>query len=209
MRPSVPCTRACTTRIPALCSRPSRLRVVTTRFQSCRTVSTTYFARLDEAGDRALGVLGRVWGAYAKSGSISPVTIDGAGVYSVSFTAGLPMETEPNDTPESANRLVSGGYLHAERSHVDDVNVFTITLPAGQYTFETSGWLDTACGFAHAADTTLELRRDDGTVTHSNTDIDAPALNFCSRITRTLEAGTYYLQVRTTGGPYYRISASK
>lgn len=87
------------------------------------------------------------------------------------------------------------------------MDLFTITLPAGTYTFETSGWNDTACGYAYAADTRIELRGPAGAVLGSNDDIDLAHKNLCSALTRSLAAGSYTIAVNSFGGGYYRIQA--
>jgi len=160
------------------------------------------FAGVDEEGDQKIGVPGRLWGALTTGGKAAVVKVDGAGNYAASFTAAFPNEAEPNNTSTGANRLVVGGYVHATLGSGTDVDVFQITLPGGEYTFETSGWSETACGYAYAADTVLDLRGSDGTLLASNDDVDVSRFNYCSRITRTLQAGTYYLHVRGTGQAY-------
>lgn len=168
------------------------------------------FAGYDEEGDGLIGVPGRIFGAFTSAGRMTPVYVDGAGVYPASFSAGFPSETEPNDAAAAANRLVIDGYAHGFFGTGSDVDVYEITVPAGRYTFETSGWNGTACGFAYGADTVLELRRDDGTLIAAND--DAPgALNYCSSITATLSEGTYRVHVSpyVSGGSAYRIEVRR
>lgn len=166
------------------------------------------FAGLDDEGDQKIGVPGRLWGGYG-SGTTAPasIVVAGAGSYPASFSVGFPGESEPNDAPVEADRLVVGGYVYGTLPTTSDVDMYRITVPAGQYTFETSGWLG-ACVYAGEADTVLELYDDNGTLIASNNDIDVARLNYCSRITQTLQAGTYEIRVTYfAGGALYRLQA--
>jgi hypothetical protein len=162
------------------------------------------FAGEDEAADAMAGVPGRRWGAFG-GGPTRPseVSVTGAGTYPASISAGWPSETEPNDGLATAGRLVNGGYVQATLSSAGDVDVFTITLPAGQYVFDTSAW-DGACGYALEADTELALLGTDGLPIAANDDIGVGS--FCSRLARTLSAGAYYLRVTGAAGGRYRLA---
>lgn len=173
------------------------------------------FAGQDENGDGQIGLPGRRWGAFG--GSTRPSRIDAtvAGSHQASFVVGFASEREPNETVGDANFLPVGGYLSAVISptEVMDTDVFRLLIAqAGEYTFETFG-VDGACGLALEEDTTLELYGPDGsTRIQLSEDIDAAALNFCSRITTTLQAGTYYLRVQGLRDPRldagrYRVQA--
>lgn len=166
------------------------------------------FAGMDHDGDQQVGIPGRPWGAYG-SATVAPsaVTVSGAGIYRASFSVGWPNESEPNNVPAEADRLVLGGYVHGTFGASTDVDVYRITVPAGHYTFETSGRLG-SCGHANEADTILELYDGNGPLIASNDDLDAAALNYCSGITQTLPAGTYELRVKYgSGGGHYRLEA--
>ena len=166
------------------------------------------FAGIDEGSDGLIGVPGTLWGGLTAAGKLTPISVDGAGNYSADFLIGYPIETEPNNDATTSNRLVVGGYLHGALTPSGDADVYTILVPAGTYTFETSGWNDTACGYAYAADTRLELRGPDGSLLGSNDDVDLLHLNFCSRVSLPLAAGSYTLTVSAAGsGTYYRIEA--
>jgi subtilisin family serine protease len=165
------------------------------------------FAGLDEQSDGLIGAPGGLWGGLTEGSRLSQLTVDGAGSYPANFRIGFPNESEPNDAAATANRLVVGSYLHGQLGSASEVDLFTITLPAGTYTFETSGWNDTACGYAYAADTRIELRGPTGGVLGSNDDIDLTAKNYCSALTRTLPAGSYTIAVTSFDGGYYRIEA--
>jgi subtilisin family serine protease len=168
--------------------------------------SYTVYGGTDENGDGQLGVPGRRWGALGGSAMPSPVTVDGAAIYPATFAVALPTELEPNDVPAQANALVIGGYVTGAIGSLSDVDAFRVRIPqSGTYTLETSA-VNGACGFALEANTILTLEDSTGTVLASNDDIDAAALNYCSRMAVGLTAGTYYATVTGTSGRRYRLS---
>jgi subtilisin family serine protease len=164
----------------------------------------------DESADRLIGVPGRRWGAFGGSALPSGVAVAGAGNYPASFSIGFPVEADPNNTIATANVLMVGGYMEGKivnpsPSVPDDI--YRVVIPqAGTYTFETSGWVG-ACGFALEENTILGLYGASGTLITTNDDIDAVHYNFCSRITASLTAGTYYLGVAGYYGRRYRVQA--
>ena len=164
------------------------------------------FAGFDEENDQLLGVPGRVWGAFGGSATPTTVTVAGAGSYPAAFTIGLPAELEPNETVGD-NVLPIGGYLFGIVG-LENSDVFQVDVPqSGTYTFETSGW-DGACGFALESNTILNLYDSGVNLIAATDDIDAGALNFCSRITMSLTPGIYYVQVGgTVAGLRYRVAA--
>ncbi|MGH7480872.1 MAG: S8 family serine peptidase [Longimicrobiales bacterium] len=166
------------------------------------------FAGMDQDSDRQIGVPGRQWGAYGNgTGAPSTVTVMGAGTQATSFTIGFPSESEPNDSATEADRLALAGYMYGTFPTTDDVDVYRITLPAGNHVFETFGW-DGACGYAYEADTVLELYDDNGQLVAVNDDADASARDYCSRIALSLTAGSYELRVKWVGGGGgYRVYA--
>jgi hypothetical protein len=167
------------------------------------------FAGEDEAGDGVAGVPGRRWGASG-SGTTRPteIRVAGAGTYPAAVSVGWPLEAEPNDGPTSAGRLVHGGYVHGHIAGTADVDWFVITVPGGQYVFETSAW-DGACGYALEADTVLELMGLDGAriEVNDNADPDPNPRGRCSRIFRALAAGSYYVKVTASYAGRYRLAA--
>jgi hypothetical protein len=166
------------------------------------------FAGIDEGSDGLIGVPGTLWGGLTAAGKLSPIIVDGAGSYPTDFRIGYPIESEPNNVPASSNRLVVGGYVHGALTPAGDVDVYTILVPAGAYTFATSGWNETACGYAYAADTRLEILGSDGAVLGSNDDADPSHRDYCSRVSLQLTAGSYTVVVSAAGsGTYYRIEA--
>jgi subtilisin family serine protease len=169
------------------------------------------FAGEDEAGDGVIGVPGRRWGAHGR-GPTQPteVRVSGAGTYPAPVSAAWPWETEPNDGPASAGRLVDFGYVQGDISSTTDVDWFVITLPGGQYVFETSAW-DGVCGYALEADTILELIGLVGAAVEVNDNVDAgpSPRDRCSRIARTLTAGSYHLKVTASYAGHYRLAVRR
>lgn len=173
-------------------------------FEGLEDGSYYVFAGLDHDGDQLVGWPGRMWGAFGNgTASPSPVAVSGAGTYPASFSVGWPYESEPNNLLAEADDLVTNAHLRGDFSTVSDVDVYSVTLPAGQYTFETSGWIG-SCWYANESDTVLELYDGTGQLIASNDDVDPAALNYCSRISTSLNAGTYEIRVLHDGGgePY-------
>lgn len=143
------------------------------------------------------GVLGRVrhrWGALGGVTAPTPVTVGAGATVDVSFSATTPFESESNDGMETADLLVSGGYLLGGIEG-SDVDYFEFRVPAaGSYSFETTGWYG-SCGFAGEVDTFLEVLDPSGGVIASNDDADAASDDRCSVVTTTLNPGVYYLRV--------------
>lgn len=169
----------------------------------------TYFVFAGE-GDEAAGAIaepGLRWAALGGT-ALTPkvVTVSGAGMYGGQVTLSLPSEREPNDDARAANRLMLGGYAVGRLNSELDIDRYVVTLPAGEYVFETSGWSG-ACGYALDADTIVEVYAADGTLVGSNDDIDGNRLNYCSRVEAKVPAGTYTLVVGGYWGGTYRVMA--
>lgn len=166
------------------------------------------YAGTDESGDRGIGLPGRLWGALGGLAAPSTLTVLSAGPYPASFAIGLPNEVEPNHTMAGANFLAIGGY--AQGTIVDSVtlDVYRVRIPAaGTYTFETSGWVG-VCGFALEEATAIGLYDSAGTFLNATNYIDPTHFNFCSRLTQSLTALTYYVAVAgALGGLRYRLRA--
>ena len=164
----------------------------------------------DEDGDQHLGIPGRLWGAFG--GSMTPRTVQvlGARPYSASFSIGVPTELEPNHDIQTRDLLVIGGYVQGQIADPATIDVYRVTIPeAGTYTFETSGWIG-ACGFALEEATAVGLFDAAGTLLGSTGYINAAQNNYCSRFTRTLTRGTYYVAVAGAfAGGRYRLEASR
>ena len=154
------------------------------------------YAGTDEDGDSAIGVPGRPWGALGGAMTASSVRIFGSGpAVSASFSIGVPSEVEPNHDITTPDRLVVGGYVQGEITDVSTLDVYRVKIPrAGTYTFETSGWVG-ACGFALEEATSVGLFDSSGQFI-TNADYISPAsYNYCSRLSSSLSAGTYYVAV--------------
>jgi hypothetical protein len=132
--------------------------------------------------------------------------VSGAGTHQASFAAGFPGELEPNDGFASENLLPVGGYLLGNMDKIE-VDVFRVLIPvAGQYTFETSA-VDGSCGFALQEDTNMALYDPNGGLLTSNDDINFNGLDYCSRISLSLDPGAYHLSVRGLRGGSYSVQA--
>jgi serine protease len=154
------------------------------------------FAGDDADGDGNIGAPGRRWGAYGGAGNPTPVTVTAATGGAAFFTVGLPVTSESNNSPGSANVLMLGGYVHGYLSGGDPVDVFRVTIPvAGTYTFTTSGWQGAFCRFSVNVNTSLTIADPVGAVLAQNDDVNSTANNFCSAITIALSAGTYFATV--------------
>ena len=167
------------------------------------------FAGQDENSDGEIGLPGRRWGGFGGSTGPSRIDVNVGGSHQASFSVGFASEREPNETVSDANFLPVGGYLSGVVSAPGggDTDVFQVLIAqAGQYTFETSA-VDGACGFALEEDTFLGLYRPDETSVGVNDDIDQASFNFCSRVSASLQPGSYYLRVNGYFGGRYRIQA--
>ena len=155
----------------------------------------------DEAGDGQIGVPGRRFGAFGGISSPTAVAVSTTAGGFAAFTAGFPSEEEPNDVAATANRLAVDGAVQGSLTGTDQSDVYQIQIPAtGTYTFETSGWFGAFCGFALDLDMILELRDQAQNSLGTSIDIDANGRNFCSRISQSLTAGTYYLLITRDNG---------
>ena len=161
----------------------------------------------DENDDEQLGLAGRPWGTLGGSATPTALTVNGSGTFGASFAIAQATELEPNNTIAQANTLPMPGTLSGTLSTAADVDVVRVLIAQpGTYTFETSGQSG-ACGFALAANTRLTLEDAGGAAIASNDDIDTAQLDYCSRITTTLAAGTYYVAVSGwTAGRYALIA---
>jgi hypothetical protein len=127
----------------------------------------------------------------------------GEGSYDVGpFAIGFP-------TPSGREGiLVVGGYMQGQIIDSTTTDVYRVTIPdPGLYTFETSGLVG-SCGLALEEATALGLFDSLGTFITSVAYIDPARYNFCSRLTRPLNPGTYYVGVAGLfPGRRYRLQA--
>jgi len=163
----------------------------------------------DESSDQQLGVPGRLWGALGGVATPTPITVLSATPHTASFRIGLPAQIRPNQSFASANDLVVGGYTRGILVDSLKFDFYRVRIPvAGTYTFETSGWVS-ACGFALEEATAIFLFDAAQNLLRPIADyIDPSHLNFCSRLTRSLSAGTYYVGVAGLfNGAQYQLQA--
>jgi subtilisin family serine protease len=179
------------------------------RFEALPDGQYYVYAGADESGDGLVGRGDRLWSGQNVVGEPVLLTVDGAGTYIGSPSLDYAMEREPNDTPGLATRLMLDGYVRGTRQQPDDEDWYLITLPAGEFIFETSGWGETACGYTTAMNTSLALYDSAGAMIASNDNIDPLRRNFCSRIGISLQAGEYRLRVTGTDGPLYQLEARR
>jgi subtilisin family serine protease len=164
------------------------------------------FAGQDDSSDLLIGLPGRRWGAFGGTASPSAVNVNNTGAHTANFSIGFPSEEEPNDVVAQANILPVGGYVQGAMN-TTETDFFRVLIPQdGEYTFETAP-VDGACGFALDEDTVLGLHNGAGTLLASNDDIAPATSSLCSRITRTLTSGTYYVGVQGLIGGVYRVQA--
>jgi hypothetical protein len=165
-------------------------------FTEIATGTYWVFGGQDEDLDGVFGPPPRRWGAFGGTTTPTPLPVSGTGAHTASFNLGFAFERESNNTSATADVLVVGAHLRGFASETDE-DWAVVRVPSdGQYTFETQAFRG-ACGFAEELDTVLDLYSSAGTLIASNDDINFGARNWCSRITATLTAGTYFL--RTTG----------
>ena len=162
----------------------------------------------DESGDQQFGVPGRLWGALGGPAAPTAIAVLNAGPYSASFAMGFPAAIQPNHTLASANGLLIGGYTRGIYADTLQLDRYRVTIPvSGTYTFETSGWV-AECGFALEEFTAIGLFDAGGNLITFTDYIDPQHFNFCSRLTSSLTAGTYYLGVAgLLNGRRYQLQA--
>ncbi len=162
--------------------------------------------------DQSLGTPGSLWGPFGESARPTPLTVLGAGPYRVSFSIGVPMQVQPHHTIQTASVLAMDGYAQAAIVDAVTLDVYRVQIAQpGSYTFETSPWIG-ACGFALEDATQIGLFDAAGTFLTSAGFLDPRHLDFCSRLTRTMSPGTYYVEVAGVfgGGVFggrYRLQA--
>lgn len=153
------------------------------------------YAGQDREGDGLTGEPGRRWGAFGGTSVPTGVTLAGPGTHTASFTIGIPVEAESNGTLADADALLLNSYVRGEIGDASaaDADIYKVLIPAsGTYVFETVG-MSGVCGVTLEEDTYLTLMDADGSTLEENDDVDPS--NLCSRISRTLEPGTYYVGV--------------
>ena len=148
-------------------------------------------------------------GCARRARDSDPITVLSAAPHTASFTIGLPEQIRPNQSFASANDLVVGGYTRSILTDSLELDFYRVKIPVGgTYTFETSGWLS-ACGFALEEATAIGLfDAAQNLLPPVAGYVDPSHLNYCSRLTRSLKAGTYYVGVAGLfNGLQYQLQA--
>ncbi len=154
----------------------------------------------DAGGDQRIGVPGRRFGWYGGSTGPSAVSVGSGKNQIVAVNVGTPVAGKPDGSIAQANQLVMNSYVLGQITAIDPADVFRIQIPrSGTYYFETSGVIGT-CAYGIELNTVLDLLSSTGTVLATNDDVDMPGSRYCSQITMALQAGTYYVRVRGSGG---------
>jgi hypothetical protein len=166
----------------------------------------------DEAGDATIGIPGRRfgWAGGVASPTVFTFTAGQSQVQTTAVAIGLPMGSEPNPTTASANAISVGGYVAGLLTVPNVQDVYKFNVPtSGQYTLETSGIIG-SCGLGIEMGTVLTLQSSTGaTLATNNAELSASLTGpFCSKISATLTAGTYYAIVggSATDGNRYGIA---
>lgn len=154
------------------------------------------YAGEDEDGDATPGLPGRVWGAFGGVAAPQAIEVRRGARLGATFAVGTPAGSAANVSEAAADRLVVGGTVDGRLLFTGFEHFYAAALPAGTYTFATSG-RGGACRHALAADTELTLFGPSGAL-ETHDDVDPSQRDFCSRITRALAAGTYVVRVRAT-----------
>jgi subtilisin family serine protease len=160
----------------------------------------------DEGGDGRIGVPGRRFGWYGPRSGPTAITLSAGTNAIASVTAGIPVAAQPS-TLATASRLVLNGYAVANVASNSLGDYYVVQIPrSGTYYFETGGVLG-SCGFGLELDTVLDLYSSTFATIASNDDTALPGSLYCSAITTTLTAGTYYVRVTGSSGSIgqYRV----
>lgn len=160
----------------------------------------------DDNSDGQAGLPGRRLGAFGGISSPTGVAVSTTAGGIANVTMGFPVEEEVNDVAGQASQLVVDGAVQGSLSTTDQFDFYKVVIPtAGTYTFETTGLNGAYCGWALDLDTVMDLMDQGQTILDSSVDIDEPGFNYCSKISRSLTPGTYFIRIsRDVGsvGPY-------
>jgi hypothetical protein len=170
-------------------------------FKALRLTSGSYWvvAGQDDAGDGKIGRPGRRFGWFGPAGGPTPIVISATQSGVAAINVGTPLESSGNATAGTADRVVVEGWIMGRLWDAPTAN-FVVQIPrGGTYTF-TLDALVGACGYGLELDGVLTLQLPNGTPLDSNDDVDVAGGNYCSKITRTMTAGAYNLQVTGYGG---------
>lgn len=169
-------------------------------FAFTRLSAGSYFVTAGqlEAGDATPGVPRRAYGWFGPANSPTAITLAATQNANASVLIGTPVESEPNNTPTLANRMVVNSFVIGSLAAGDTVDVYTVQIPnSGTYYFETGGVLG-SCGYGLELDTVLTLSDATNVPLGRNDNSTFPGSRFCSAITQMLAAGTYFIRVSGT-----------
>jgi len=143
----------------------------------------------DDDGPGLCSKIARVLAPGTYAVSIHEFGDDGTLPYTLEITCTAPPEpeVEPNGTLASAQVLGCARAVNATISPAGDVDIFRVTLDS---TYRIIAAVDCT------GDSTLALRDAAGALVEFD---DDDGIGFCSRIERTLAAGTYHLEAREFG----------
>lgn len=167
-------------------------------------------ASQDQDGDGGFGAPGRRFGAAGSGPAPREITIGNRTGATANIQLGYNVEAEPNDTLSTANRLYVNSSVAARFDAPDPNDTYVVQIPrAATYVFETSPVMG-ACGIGLELDTNLQLLSATGTQLAANDDINLQAGNLCSRVSQSLQPGTYFVRVTNSAGVFrrwrYRVS---
>ena len=167
-------------------------------------------AAQDQDADGLFGGAGKRFGAVGRASAPTEIVVANQVGGVANMLLSFNVESEPNDNIATANRLFVNSTISARFDQPDPRDMYVVQIPrAASYAFETSP-VNGACGFGIELDSNLSLLDAAGAVLATNDDISAATGNFCSRVTQTLQPGTYYVQVTNSPGQLrrwrYRLS---
>ena len=181
-------------------------------FSMSRVSDGRYFvvAAQDQDADGLFGGAGKRFGAVGRASAPTEIVVANQVGGVANILLSFNVENEPNDSIATANRLFVNSTISARFDQPDPRDMYVVQIPrAGGYVFETSP-VNGACGFGIELDSNLSLLDAAGAVLATNDDIAAATGNFCSRVTQTLQPGTYHVQVTNSTGQVrrwrYRLS---
>lgn len=159
----------------------------------------SYFvvAGQDESDDSIIGFPGRRFGWANGGPEPTPVVVTPSGSVDASIPIGVPAEQVG-----VTGRVFVNGWVYGQSGTQNNIVSYQVTVPtAGTYTFETSGAIG-ACGFALEMNTLITVLDASSASlgSNDNTPSSTGLMTFpgtrCSRLSLTLQPGTYSVQVK-------------
>jgi subtilisin family serine protease len=181
-------------------------------YTAARLPAGSYYvvAGEDDSGDKKIGVPGRRFGWFGGAAA-SPIALTAGQTAAAAVVVGTPTAAKPNGTFSAATRLFVNSYLIDQVTATDPFAFYVVQIPkAGSYVLETTGVLGT-CGIGMELDTVLELYDSTQALKARNDNTTFAGSVFCSQLSTSLTAGTYYLRVLQsaasgTSGGQFRIA---